>query len=109
MGRTRSSITFPIPKEKKPLSSTEQSRKHRLDFSRHEDDNLKRQIAHQLKAKNNRLSVEELEKKREDDRPRKAKSRLNQSRQKKVAAKLKDRNCKLDQKAFEDTVPSSTE
>ena len=96
MGRIRSSITSPIPKEKKPLSSTERSRKRRLDPSKREDDNLRRRIARQLKVKITLFQQKSYKKKREDDRLRKAKSRLNQSRQKRVGTKLQNRNRKRD-------------
>ena len=96
---------------KKPLSSTEQSRLRRLDPLKRAADNIKRRYAHQLKAKNNPLSEEDLRKKREDYRIRKAAPRLKQSNQKKLGTRIKGRNRK--RRAAEDSegiaVPSSTE
>ena len=87
MGRTRQGSSITSPK-KKPMSSTERSKKRRLDPVKRATDNFKRKNARQLKAKNNPLSTDELEKKREADRLRKAASRLNQSSQKKVGIKV---------------------
>lgn len=93
MGSTRQDITSPKT-PRKTMSSTDRSKKRRLDPLKRAAANLKRKNARQLKAKNNPLSTEELEKNREADRLRKAVSRLNQPRQKKVGIRLKDRNRK---------------
>ena len=91
------------------MSSTERSKKRRLDPVKRATDNFKRKNARQLKAKNNPLSTDELEKKREADRLRKAASRLNQSSQKKVGIRLKDRNRKALEGVERSAVPTSTE
>ena len=70
MGKTRKESSIETS-PKKPLSSTERSRKRRLDPLKRVADNIKRRNTHQLKAKNNPLSEEELRKKREVDRLRK--------------------------------------
>ena len=110
MGKTRKESSIETS-PKKPLSSTERSRKRRLDPLKRVADNRKRRYAHQLKAKNNPLSEEDLRKKREDYRIRKAASRLKQSNQKKLGTRIKGRNRK--RRAVEDSegiaVPSWTE
>ena len=91
MGRTRKeSSTETSPK--KPLSSTDRSRKHRLDPLKRVADKIKPRNARQLKAKNNPLSEEHMRKKLEADLLRKAATRLKQSNQKKVGTRIKDRN-----------------
>ena len=56
--------------------------------------NKRKREARKLKADTDPLSKEELKNKREENRKRKALSRLNQSRQKVIGTKLKDRNRK---------------
>jgi len=104
MGRTKSKDSSKAEK-KKAISSTERSQKRRLDPLKRAADNQKRKEARQLKGIENPLSAEELENKRKADRLRKAKSRLNQSRQKKVGSKVKDRN----RKCQKENIPTSTE
>ena len=110
MGRTRKESSIETS-SKKPLSSTEWSKKHWLDPLKCVADNIKCRNACQLKAKNNPLSEEELRKKWEADWLRKKASRLKQSNQKKVGARIKDRNWKW--RVVEDlegiAVPSLTE
>ena len=100
MGKTRKESSIETS-PKKPLSSTERSRKRRLDPLKRVADNRKRRYAHQLKVKNNPLSEEDLRKKREDYRIRKAASRLKQSNQKKLGTRIKGRNRK--RRAVEDS------
>ena len=61
MGRTRRESSIETS-PKKPLSSTEQSRKHRLDPLKRVADKIKLKNECQLKARNNSLSEEELRK-----------------------------------------------
>ena len=110
MGRTRKESSIETS-SKKPLSSTERSKKHWLDPLKRVADNIKCWNACQLKAKNNLLSEEELRKKWEADLLRNKTSWLKQSNQKKVGARIMDRNWKW--RVVEDlegiAVPSSTE
>ena len=96
MGRTRKesrrNSTGKSPK--KPMTSTERSRKRRLDLLKRDADNIKRQNARKLKAQNKPLSEEELEAKRKSARIRKAASRSNQTCQKEVGTRTKDRHRK---------------
>ena len=92
-------ITMGRPRKENPMTATEWSRNRRSAKKKRE--------ARQLKAQTNPLSEEELKKNREADRIRKAASRLNQSRQKKVGIKSKDRNRKHEQVGG-DTEESST-
>ena len=64
MGRTKKESSIETS-HKKPLSSTERSRKRRLDPLKRVADNIKRRNARQLKAKNNPLSRRGAEKKNE--------------------------------------------
>ena len=76
------------------MTSTERARKYRLDPDKCLVANKKKRDARKLKALTNPLNEDELEKKRMTNSLRKATSRMNQSRQKKVGLKLKDRNRK---------------
>lgn len=106
MGRTRSSTKPNLTPPKKAMSSTERSKKRRLDPAKRDRDNTLKRIARK-KAKP--LSEEELERKREAARLRKAKSRMNQSSQKKMGTKVKDRNRKRKNKENNESLPKSTE
>ena len=77
-------------RKENPMTATGRSRKRCSDPDKCLAANKKKREARQLKAQTNPLSEEELKKKR--IRIRKASSRLNQSRQKEVGTRLKDRN-----------------
>lgn len=61
MGSTRQDITSPKT-PRKTMSSTDRSKKRRLDPLKRAAANLKRKNARQLKAKNNPLSTENWKK-----------------------------------------------
>ena len=71
------------PRRENAMTSTERSRKYRLDPDKCSAANKKKRDARKLKALTNPLNKDELEKKRIVDCLRKAASRTNQSRQKK--------------------------
>ena len=76
------------------MTSSQRSRKYCLDPDKCLAANKKKRDARKLKALTKTLNEDELEKKRMADRLKKAASRINQSCQKKVGLKLKDRNRK---------------
>ena len=95
------------PRKENAMTSTERSRKCRLDPDKCLAANKRKRDARKLKALTNLLNEDELEKKRIADRLRKAASCMNQSHQKKVGLKLKDRNRK--RKNIESDIENSTE
>ena len=76
------------------MTSPEKFAKRRRDPSKRNVDNLKKRIAREPKAQEHSLIDEQIEAKREADRVRKARSRNNQSQQKTMGLKTKDRNRK---------------
>ena len=95
------------PREANAMASTERSRKYHLDPDNCLAANKKKRDPRKLKALTNPLNEDELEKKKMAGRLRKAASHMNQSRQKKVGLKLKDRNRK--RKNIESDIENSTE
>ena len=76
------------------MTSPEKLAERRRDPSKRNVDNLKKRIAREPKAQEHSLIDEQIEARREADRVRKARSRNNQSQQKTVGLKTKDRNHK---------------
>ena len=72
------------PRKENAMTSTEGSRKYRLDPDNCLVANKKKRDARKLKALTKPLNEDELEKKRMTNCLRKAASRMNQSRQKKL-------------------------
>ena len=95
------------PRKENAMTSTERSRMYCLDPDKCLAANKKKRDARKLKALTKTLNEDELEKKRMADRLKKAASRINQSCQKKVGLKLKDRNRK--RKNIESDIENSTE
>ena len=89
------------PKKENPMTSTERSQKRRSNPEKCAKANEKKREARRSKNLTNPLSEEELKEKRQADRLRKAASRTNKSRQKKVGERIKDRNRKRKQAADE--------
>ena len=72
------------PRKENAMTSTERSREYRLDPDNCLVANKKKRDARKLKALTKPLNEDELEKKRMTNCLRKAASRMNQSRQKKL-------------------------